>query len=358
MERAEPPLPRRGLVVALQANFCRVALERPGPNGVGRLLCTRRTRMDKCGRRICTGDRVLVEAIDWTAARGVVASLEPRSNRLNRPSVANVDRILVVVALGEPALDALQLTRFLVTAEGTGRPVELVLTKADLLPQQEVRQWCRRIATWGYPVQAISTRSGEGVEDLRHSLSHAGIAVLCGPSGVGKSSLLNCLVPELALRVAAVSGRLQRGRHTTRHVELFPLGEGTLVADTPGFNQPELPAEPSALAAAFPELRQRLAAAACRFRNCRHLGDPGCAAGTDWPRFALYSQCLAEVETRASAGTTSFRKERQGGVRNRGGGEEPLLQGVRRRASRRRRRQELDGELSPPSPAGSDPDHP
>ena len=108
--------------MALQANFCRVALERPGPNGVGRLLCTRRTRMDKCGRRICTGDRVLVEAIDWTAARGVVASLEPRSNRLNRPSVANVDRMLVVVALGEPALDALQLTRFLPEDRDLGIP--------------------------------------------------------------------------------------------------------------------------------------------------------------------------------------------------------------------------------------------
>lgn len=357
MERAEPPTTHRGLVVGLQANFCHVALERPGPGGVRRLLCTRRSRLSKCGLRICTGDRVQVEGIDWTAARGVVASLEPRSNQLKRPSVANVDRMVVVVALGEPALDPLQLTRFLITAEGTGRPVELVLTKVDLVPEAAVREWCASIASWGYPVHAVSIRSGAGVENLRRRLSRAGITVLCGPSGVGKSSLLNALVPELALRIAAVSGRLQRGRHTTRHVELFPLGEGALVADTPGFNQPELPADPADLATAFPELRLRLSSAACRFRNCRHLGDPGCAAGTDWPRFAHYNQCLAEVEAGAAAAAATPRRERDGGMRNRGGREEPLLQGNQRQSSRRRRRQELEGELSPPSPADSDPGH-
>jgi ribosome biogenesis GTPase len=356
MERPELPATGQGLVVALQANFCRVSLDRPGPGGVRQLLCTRRTRLGKSGTRICAGDRVRVEAIDWSAGRGAVGGLEPRSNQLKRPSVANVDRMVVVVSLSEPALDPLQLTRFLITAEGTGRPVELVLTKADLLPAAAVREWCERVAAWGYPVHAVSIRSGEGVEDLRRSLSRTGIAVLCGPSGVGKSSLLNALVPELALRVAAVSGRLQRGRHTTRHVELFPLGERSLVADTPGFNQPELPADPAALAASFPELRERLAAGDCRFRNCRHRGDPGCTAGTDWLRYPQYLQCLAEVE--GSAFMVKGRgREREVGFRNRGGGQEPLLDAQQRQSSRRRSRQELEAEISPPSPADSGPVH-
>jgi len=356
MERPDPPGTCRGLVVALQANFCRVALDRPGPGGVFQLLCTRRSRLGKCGLRIYTGDRVRVEGIDWAAARGAVGSLEPRSNLLARPSVANVDRMVVVVALSEPTLDPLQLTRFLITAEGTGRPVELVLCKADLLPAAMVREWGAKIAAWGYPVHPVSTRSGEGVEELRRSLSRPGIAVLCGPSGVGKSSLLNALLPQLALRVAAVSGRLQRGRHTTRHVELFPLGERALVADTPGFNQSELPADPAALASAFPELRERLSGAVCRFRNCRHLGDPGCAAGTDWPRFPYYRQCLAEVEGTAISARARGR-EREVGLRNRGGGQEPLLDVQQRQSSRRRSRQELESKLSPPSPADSDPIH-
>jgi ribosome biogenesis GTPase len=242
-----------------------------------------------------------LEGIDSMAGRAVVAAVEPRRNLLQRPAVANLNQVLVVASLAEPALDPLQLTRFLITAEVTGAAVELVLGKADLLEEASLRAWCERLASWGYRLWPVSTRSGQGLEALGRRLAEAGgISVLCGPSGAGKSSLLNALCPRLGLRVAAVSGRLRRGRHTTRHVELFPLDGGGLVADTPGFNRPELPDDPGALAAAFPELRTRLASGCCRFRNCRHGGDPGCAMGTDWPRYPLYSQCLAEIEARAS----------------------------------------------------------
>jgi len=304
-----------GRVVALQANYCRVELDSPGPGGCRRLLCTRRSRLDHEGLQVWVGDRVRLEGIDWGAGRAAVARVEPRHNLLQRPAVANVARVVVVTALAEPDLDPLQLTRFLVSAEGTGAAVDLVLGKADLMAEPALREACRGFEAWGYRVFPLSTRTGLGLDDLRRHLREGGgITVLCGPSGAGKSSLLNALAPELALRVAAVSGRLQRGRHTTRHVELFPLppqaaaadslaplvATPVLVADTPGFNRPELPADPVVLAEAFPEIRQRLALGPCRFRNCRHLGDPGCAMGTDWPRFPLYRQCLEEVETTAS----------------------------------------------------------
>ena len=261
------------------------------------------------------GDRVRLEGIDWVAGRAAVAQVEPRQNLLQRPAVANVDRVIVVTALAEPDLDPLQLTRFLVSAEGSGALVDLVLGKADLVAEPALREVCRDFEAWGYPVFPLSTRTGLGLDTLRrHLRTAAGITVLCGPSGAGKSSLLNALVPDLDLRVAAVSGRLQRGRHTTRHVELFPLPSEVaaadsfalvpdapaLVADTPGFNRPELPADPVQLVQAFPEIRQRLALGPCRFRNCRHLEDPGCAMGTDWPRFSLYRQCLEEVEAIAA----------------------------------------------------------
>lgn len=346
---AESPTVHAGLVVALQANYCWVALDRPGPQGQQRLLCTRRTRLGKSGQRICVGDRARVNGIDWPAGRGAVAGLEPRRNLLERPLVANVDQIVVVVALAEPTPDPLQITRFLLTAEACGQPVQLVLTKADLVSHGDVEGWCRRLALWGYEALPIGLGpAGESAApaDLQRLrcrlLARPGIAVVCGPSGVGKSSLLNALLPDLALRVGAVSGRLRRGRHTTRHVELFPLpgsgaaSGGTLVADTPGFNRPELPLRVDALAPLFPELRLRLQRQTCRYSNCLHLGDPGCTVGEDWDRHPLYRQCLEEI--RESSPDASPRGG-EPGLRRRGDRLEPRLQAQWRQTSRRRRRQ-------------------
>jgi len=323
-----------GLVVSLQANYCWVELDAPPRQ---RLLCTRRTRLGKTGQTICVGDRVWVEGIDWAAGRAAVARREPRRSLLQRPAVANVSKVVVVASLAEPALDPLQLTRFLLTAEATGQPVQVVLSKADQLTAAELQAWQQRLRGWGYAPLLTSSRTGVGLEHLRRALSEPGLAVLCGPSGVGKSSLLNGLRPELALRVAAVSGRLRRGRHTTRHVELFALAPGALLADTPGFNRPELPCDPAALAPLFPELRQRLAAAGCRYANCLHQGDPGCAAGRDWDRFDHYQQCLAAVLAEADGKPPSP--------------SDPRLNKRQRQPSRRRQRQ----QLSPPDPADSDP---
>ncbi len=345
---SDPPCVK-GRVVALEANFCRVHLDQPGPHGVLRLLCTRRTRLAKIGLQVSVGDRVSLDGVDWAAGRAAVASLEPRTSLLERPAVANVTQVLVVAALVEPELDPLQLTRFLVTAEAAGVPLQLVLSKADRLEPEQLAAWVERLGTWGYDPLPVSSLSGQGVASLRSRLVKSscgdGIAVLCGPSGVGKSSLLNALVPGLALRVAAVSGRLQRGRHTTRHVELHALqeGGGLLVADTPGFNRPALPRDPLQLASAFPEIRQRLGQEGCRFADCRHLDDPGCRVGMDWLRHSLYGRCLEEIEA-----SQPVVRRSKGGTRQRGGREEPLLQGQWRQASRRQGRQELVAELSPP----------
>ncbi len=350
---ADPVPAPTGQVVALQANYCRVVLDRAGPRGVLELLCTRRGRLEKCGREVCVGDRVALAGVDWNEGRAAIADRGSRTSLLARPAVANASRLAVVAALRDPPLDPLQLTRFLLTAEATGLPVEVILTKLDLLPEPEAWRWCRRVRAWGYAVHGVSTRSGEGIGPLRQHLAEGGMTVLCGPSGVGKSSLLNLLVPSLRLRVAPVSGRLRRGRHTTRHVELFRLGEDALVADTPGFNTPSLPGDPQALAVSFPELRQRLEHGACRFSDCRHRGDPGCAAGTDWERYPLYRRCLEELER-----AEPLRNRRGGeaeGLRDRGGSRvEPVLDATLRRQSRRRRRQEPVEELSPPGRAGSD----
>lgn len=349
--------PRRsGLVVALQANYCWVELDNPGPQGQTRLLCTRRTRLAKSGQSICVGDRVGLEGFDWPSARAAIHAVASRGSLLSRPAVANVSLVLVVVALAEPALDPVQLTRFLITAEATGQPVLLVFAKVDLLPEAVVRQWCERAATWGYEAFAVSSRDGRGLEALRRRLGRPGLAVVCGPSGVGKSSLLNGLRPDLELQVGAVSGRLQRGRHTTRHVELFALAPGALVADTPGFNRPELPADPQMLSALFPEVRRRLAQGSCHFRDCLHQGEPGCAVGSDWERHPWYSLCLQTIQEQQRRQPLEAR-----GVRQRGNRLEPRLDPQLRKESRRRQRQQLGQEggdggsaagLSPPDPVG------
>ncbi|SBO44094.1 ribosome small subunit-dependent GTPase A [Cyanobium sp. NIES-981] len=335
----------KGLVVAMQANYAMVGLDQPGPGDRTRLLCTRRTRLAKSGLAICVGDRVRVDGIDWPAGRGAVAAVEPSRYRLERPAVANVSRIVVVASLAEPALDALQLTRFLITAESCGPPVLLVLSKADLVAPDELEAWRRRVFGWGYAAVALAASRGEGLEPLRRRLQQPGIAVLCGPSGVGKSSLLNALVPDLALRVAAVSGRLQRGRHTTRHVELFSIAPQALVADTPGFNRPQLPRKPELLGPLFPEVRQQLARQGpCRFSDCLHLGEPGCAVGTGWERWSLYRQCLQAIEQEEQRTHRGSAGEPDAGLRRRGGGLEPRLSPRLRQPSRRSERQQADRE--------------
>ena len=283
-----------GIVVALQANYLEVELDQAPEQAPSRLLCTRRTRLTHRGEAVHVGDRVMVEAIDPVQARAVVSGVAPRTSWLTRPQVANVSLVVIALAVDQPAFDPDQASRFLLTAERTGLPVQLLLTKGDLLEEEQRSALVQRLRGWGYEALVISSQTGEGIEALRQRLQTTELAVVCGPSGVGKSSVLNRLMPLLELRVGAVSGRLQRGRHTTRHVELFPIAPGARVADTPGFNRPELPDDPSELGMLFPELRNQLDPWPCRFRDCLHRQEPGCGINREWERFAFYRDALKE----------------------------------------------------------------
>ena len=286
---------RDGIVVALQANYLEVELDAAPEGCPARLLCTRRSRLTHRGQEVNVGDRVRVDAIDANAARAVVSEVSPRQSWLTRPPVANVSLVVVALAVDQPAFDPDQASRFLLTAERTGLDVQLVLTKVDLVSAEALTQLCGRLRGWGYDPLPLSSESGSGIKVLQKRLQSTTLAVLCGPSGVGKSSVLNSLLPHLSLRVGAVSGRLQRGRHTTRHVELFPIGDEARVADTPGFNRPELPDDPHELGVLFPELRRQLDPWPCRFRDCLHRGEPGCGVSKSWERYGLYIKALDEV---------------------------------------------------------------
>ena len=287
-----------GTVVAVQANFYQVKLDRR--QDLEFLLCTRRTRLKKIGKKVMVGDRVLVEEPDWQDGRGAISEIKPRSTELQRPPVANAELILLVFALEEPTLDPWQLSRFLVKAESTSLELCLCFNKCDLITPTQQQQWQARISNWGYNSSFISVEQGIGIDNLLSRLEGK-ITVVAGPSGVGKSSLIDSLIPSINLRVGKVSGKLQRGRHTTRHVELFELPGGGLLADSPGFNQPDLDCFPSDLAQYFPEAKARLNEAHCQFSDCLHRDEPNCVVRGDWERYEYYLDFLAQAIARQTA---------------------------------------------------------
>ena len=281
-----------GKVLAVQANYYWVRVE--GKHSKSMLLCTRRSLLKKIGQRVMVGDRVRVEEPDWTQGSGAIAEIFPRHSELDRPPIANADQILLVFALAEPTIEPYQLSRFLVKAESTGSEVCLCLSKSDLATLEEKQHWSQRLAEWGYSPLFISVHQSIGLLEIHDRLSQK-ITVVAGPSGVGKSSLINQLIPAANLRTQAVSGKLAKGRHTTRHTELFELPLGGLLADTPGFNQPDLDRSPEDLASYFPEIRQRVAVARCQFNDCTHREEPGCVVRGEWERYEHYLLFLEEA---------------------------------------------------------------
>ncbi|MEO0377450.1 MAG: small ribosomal subunit biogenesis GTPase RsgA [Cyanobacteria bacterium P01_A01_bin.17] len=333
-----------GVVVAVQANYYRVQLLGQGSESAAELLCTRRSRLKKLGQQIMVGDRVGVEEPDWQGLRGAIATISSRQTQLQRPPVANANQVLLMFALADPALDPLQLTRFLVTVEATGLRIVLGLNKKDLLDEAQQQQWQSRLRDWGYQPFFISLYQQAGLQELQQQLQGQ-LTVLSGPSGVGKSSLINHLIPEHDVRVGSVSERWGQGKHTTRHVELFDLPGGGLLADTPGFNQPSTTCHPQALSQYFPEAQRRLAQAQCQFNDCFHRDEPNCAVRGDWERYPYYLTLLEEViahqseqDAIANAESTLKRKAKRKGNTE----YEPKLSSKRyRRPSRRSQRQNL-----------------
>lgn len=284
-----------GMVIATQANFCKVQIEPETPDVGGRtILCTRRARLQKIGVSVMVGDRVIVDEADWHGGRGVIVEVFPRASVLDRPPIANADRVLLLFTFADPALDPYLLSKFLVKAESTGLQVSLCLNKSDLVSEIKRQSWCERLEGWGYQPIAISVTTGMGIAELQARLDRQ-VTVFAGHSGVGKSSLTNALIPDSDIRVATVSGKLSRGRHTTRHVELFTMPTGGSIADTPGFNQPDLNCTPTELPRYFPEIRQRLATGNCQFSDCTHRDEPNCVVRGDWERYTHYLDFLAEA---------------------------------------------------------------
>ena len=220
-----------------------------------------------------TGD--LVEITVEKANKGMVERILPRRNKFIRPAVANVDALVVFAANVNPVTEPFLIDRVAAIAGDQEVPVYLVVNKCDLDPALDL---VRIYTNAGFKVICTSAETGAGVEELRN-LIRGKLTAFTGNSGVGKSSVLNRLCPDLALPVGEVSEKLGRGRHTTRHVELYRLEEETYVADTPGFSsfdtdQMDVILKEN-LQYAFPDFGRFIGC--CQFRDCTHRKEPGCA---------------------------------------------------------------------------------
>ncbi|HHW11984.1 MAG TPA: ribosome small subunit-dependent GTPase A [Firmicutes bacterium] len=252
--------------------------------------------------------------------QGVIEGVHPRRNLLKRPVVANITQVAVVFAHKNPDFNYLLIDRLLVMLAALHLPALLLFNKTDLVDEKTASENAQPYRRIGYTTLCTSTKSGQGREELLAALQKE-TTTLAGPSGVGKSALINMIVPGVKQPTGAVSAKIGRGRHTTREVRLLalPEGEGFLV-DTPGFSQLDLDfISPAELAGCFPEFGA--AEQECRFQGCFHDQEPDCgvkaavAAGKIYPwRYENYLTFLAEVRSWEEQKRQRPRRTRDKGV--------------------------------------------
>lgn len=239
--------------------------------------CRGRGVFKKKGITPLVGDKVIYEPTE--NGEGTVTEILPRMTELIRPPVANARLAVLLFSLREPDMNLQLLDKFLVHIENEGLDTLICLTKQDLLNEEDeedplTKQVSDLYRAIGYEVLVTSSRTGVGTSEVLSRLAGE-ISVFSGQSGVGKSSLLNAMLPGLSLETSAISMRLGRGKHTTRHVELIELDNGGYVADTPGFSQLDfLELGVEKLSECFREFVPY--ASECKFRGCSHLHEPGC----------------------------------------------------------------------------------
>jgi ribosome biogenesis GTPase / thiamine phosphate phosphatase len=270
-----------GLVIRSQSGFHTVR------RGEQTIVCSLPGRF-KQGRRtvknpVVVGDHIVARRISET--EGVIERINPRRNELARAAAgntglkhvmaANLDLVVLAMALRQPALNVARLDRLLLAAEQAEIAPVILITKLDLGTREEAEALMRPYRDIGYQVVICSSRTGEGLDRLRTLLAGR-VSTVIGSSGVGKSTLLNALQPGLQLKSAAVSASTGKGVHTTTVAELIPLDIGGYLADTPGLRELALwDLDAEELPLLFPEMRPYLDA--CRFTHCTHLHEPGCA---------------------------------------------------------------------------------
>lgn len=220
------------------------------------------------------GDDVIVDVLDEEEMLGNIRQILPRRSALVRPAVANIDQALIIFAIVKPNPNFNLLDRFLIRMERQKLPTIICFNKQDIASAQEKEALRHSYETCGYKVLFISALENEGIEEVRKLLTGKTTTV-AGPSGVGKSSLINKLVPTANMKTGDISVKIERGKHTTRHSEIIALGEGTYIVDTPGFTSLEISEiTKEELGQYYPEFIQY--EPYCKFSGCAHINEPSC----------------------------------------------------------------------------------
>lgn len=242
--------------------------------GYGVYECKAKGIFRKEGVKPLVGDNVELDVLDEAEKLGNIRQILPRKSALLRPAVANVDQALVLFAIVKPNPNFNLLDRFLIHMERQQLPTVICFNKEDIASDQEKEALRRSYETCGYQVLFISVLENRGVEQVK-TILEGKTTTLAGPSGVGKSSLINRLAPHISMETGEISEKIARGRHTTRHSEIIPLGRETYIMDTPGFTSLAIPdITKEELGGYYPEFREY--EPFCKFRGCAHLSEPSC----------------------------------------------------------------------------------
>lgn len=259
----------RGKIIKGIAGFYYVYVE-----GRGTFECKAKGIFRKDHKKPLVGDDVEADVLDEEAMLGNIREILPRKSALLRPAVANVDQALIIFAIVKPNPNFNLLDRFLIRMERQNLPTIICFNKQDIATPEEKEALRKAYETCGYQVLFISALEQEGLEQVKELLNGKTTTV-AGPSGVGKSSLINQLAPRAQMETGDISRKIERGKHTTRHSEIIALGENTYIVDTPGFTSLDISEiTKEELGTYYPEFVQY--EPYCKFSGCAHISEPSC----------------------------------------------------------------------------------
>ena len=264
--------------------------------------CRGRGSLKNDGITPCVGDQVDFEILE--DGDGIVEKIYPRKNHFIRPPVSNIDLMAIVTTASNPKPVPYIIDKFLVMAERSGAEIIICINKADKAKKKVLNELLD-IYSDIYPVHLISATDGQGIDELKEALKGKKCA-FAGPSGVGKSTLINALDPNVKLETGEISKKTNRGKHTTRHVEIFELPFGGMIYDTPGFTSFDVfENEVTLLQESFPEMRKLMGS--CKYDDCLHIKEPECRVlealeegNISKSRYESYTRMIEEIRKKKS----------------------------------------------------------
>ena len=292
----------QGKIIKGIAGFYYVCVTNPAEDTTEIYECKAKGIFRKDGTKPLVGDDVEMEVLDEDAGKGNIQKILPRKNALIRPAVANVDQALVIFAAAKPAPNFNLLDRFLIMMAEQELPCIICFNKQDIVDEEERQKLTSVYENCGCRVVFASATKGEGTEEIR-ALLRGKTTTVAGPSGVGKSSMVNSLCGDTYMETGEISEKIDRGKHTTRHAELLLIGPDTYIVDTPGFSSLSVfNMEKEELKDFYPEFAKY--EDECRFRGCSHINEPDCGVknalqnGNISPmRYENYVQIYGELKS-------------------------------------------------------------